>query len=303
MNKHWLIAIVAIVAFGCTESSVSTDYDGDKDNTVSESDTEGFEDEAEQNEVSETEPEELGEDEFEFELTEEAPERDTTPNTWTDEFGITWRILPEGWFTMGCSEGDDECRENEFPRHLVSIDSFAIMVTEVTQNHYKEVMGENPSHFIGCPQCPVEQVTWDMAKSFCQAVGGRLPSESEWEYAARAGTTSKYTCGNDPECLDYIAWYSENSDNMTHPVAQLEPNAWGLYDMMGNTWEWVEDCYHSDYEGAPDDGSVWRNENCEEAAMRSSSYSLGAFGKRSSYRDKAALNYTNRYSFRCAMDF
>jgi formylglycine-generating enzyme required for sulfatase activity len=101
--------------------------------------------------------------------------------------------------------------------------------------------GANPSKFKG-PDRPVERVTWDEARQYCEAVGGRLPTEAEWEYAARAGTRqSRY--GD----LAAIAWYDSNSDKQTHPVGKKDKNPWGLYDMLGNVWEWVADRYQADY--------------------------------------------------------
>ena len=111
-------------------------------------------------------------------------------------------------------------------------------------------MGNNPSRFQGDPNCPVEQVSWQDAQDFIQKLnareGGtpyRLPTEAEWEYAARAGTTTAYCFGDDVSQLRAYAWYRDNSDGRTHPVGQLQPNAWGLYDMHGNVWEWVQDWY------------------------------------------------------------
>jgi hypothetical protein len=114
-----------------------------------------------------------------------------------------------------------------------AIKGFWLSQTPVTQTAYKRVTGKNPSHFKG-DQFPVESVTWLEADAYCKAVGGRLPTEEEWEYAARAGTTGE-TDGN----LDDIAWHRNNSGGTTHPVGQKKPNAFGLYDMLGNVWEWM----------------------------------------------------------------
>jgi formylglycine-generating enzyme required for sulfatase activity len=97
-------------------------------------------------------------------------------------------------------------------------------------------------------------VTWFEAKAFCEAIGGRLPTEAEWEYAARGGTTTIYSCGDDFGCLDGIAWYWDNSGGHKHNVKGKDPNGYGLYDMTGNVWEWVEDCWHDGYSGAPSVG-------------------------------------------------
>ena len=107
----------------------------------------------------------------------------------------------------------------------------------MTQGAYRRVTGKNPSSFKGADY-PVDSVTWEEAEAYCFAIGGRLPTEAEWEFASRAGTNeARY--GN----LDRIAWYSWNSGKSTHPVKQKDPNSWGLYDMLGNLWEWVEDLY------------------------------------------------------------
>jgi TonB family protein len=146
--------------------------------------------------------------------------------------------IPPGSFTMGCSEGDTECGGNEKPPHAERIaNGFWLAQTEVTQAAYKLVTGGNPSTHKG-DLLPVESVTWNEAVSYCEAIGGRLPTEVEWEYAARAGNKwARY--GN----LDAIAWYLGNSGNANQPVAQKQPNAFGLYDMLGNMWEMVEDSY------------------------------------------------------------
>ncbi len=150
--------------------------------------------------------------------------------------------IPPGSFLMGCSPGDAECREDENPAHNVSITKgFWLGQMAVTQAAYIRVIGTNPSHFKG-DNLPVEQVTWDEAKHYCEAVGGRLPTEAEWEYAARAGTVAaRY--GD----LDAIAWYDGNSGNTTHPGGQKPPNAWNLYDMLGNVWQWTADWYGEKY--------------------------------------------------------
>jgi len=139
---------------------------------------------------------------------------------------------------MGCSPGDSECLDNEKPPHAEQIATgFWLSQTPVTQAAWKKVMNKKPSHFKG-DQLPVERVDWNQASAYCQAIGGRLPTEKEWEYAARAGTTgARY--GD----LDAIAWYSGNSGGTTLPVGQKQANAYGLYDMLGNVWEWTSDNY------------------------------------------------------------
>jgi formylglycine-generating enzyme required for sulfatase activity len=152
--------------------------------------------------------------------------------------GLTYVWIPPGTFRMGCSPVDSECYDDEKPAHQVTITKgFWLGQTEVTQEAYQRVMGANPSNLQG-PKRPVETVNWNEAEAFCRAAGMRLPTEAEWEYAARAGSTgSRY--GD----LDHVAWYSGNSGSQTHDVGQKQPNAWGLCDMLGNVWEWTADRY------------------------------------------------------------
>ncbi|MBN2362372.1 MAG: formylglycine-generating enzyme family protein [Deltaproteobacteria bacterium] len=159
----------------------------------------------------------------------------------------TWIPITGGTYEMGCSPNDTDCDSDESPRHSVTISAFEMTATEITQEQYQAVTGSNPSDHTGCPTCPVESVTWQNARDFCAAVGGRLPSEAEWEYAARAGTTTKYYCGDDAACLDGIAWYNDIETMWTHPVGQKTPNAFDLYDMLGNVYEWNADWYGWSY--------------------------------------------------------
>ncbi len=157
---------------------------------------------------------------------------------------------------MGSTNGEAD----ERPVHEVTINySFHMGKYEVTQAQWQAVMGNNPSYFKDCVNCPVEQVSWDDAQNFINKLNEsndgfryRLPTEAEWEYACRAGTTGDYA-GN----LSEMAWYSENSGNKTHAVGGKQPNAWGLADMHGNVWEWCQDWYHETYYSAPTDGSAW----------------------------------------------
>jgi formylglycine-generating enzyme required for sulfatase activity len=157
--------------------------------------------------------------------------------------GLVYVWIAPGTFTMGCSPGDAECFQWEAASHQVRIGrGFWIGQTEVTQRAYSTVMGTNPSRYRG-PDLPVDQVSWYNARSYCEAVGMRLPTEAEWEYAARGRTK-----GARYDSLDSIAWYDANSNDQTHPVAKKKPNAFGLYDMIGNMWEWVQDTYGANAE-------------------------------------------------------
>jgi hypothetical protein len=149
--------------------------------------------------------------------------------------GLSYIWIAPGIFRMGCSRGDTECYQTESPSHIVEITSgFWMGETPVTQEAYERVIGWNPSAFKG-PTLPVHSVSLQQAKKYCTSVGARLPTEEEWEYAARAGSeASRY------DDLDSIAWYDRNSHGRPHSVRTKQANAWGLYDMLGNIWEWVD---------------------------------------------------------------
>jgi formylglycine-generating enzyme required for sulfatase activity len=153
--------------------------------------------------------------------------------------------IPAGRFQMGSTAYDDE-----EPVHRVEITQpFYLGTTEVTQSQWESVMGNNPSQYKG-PNHPVEQVSWEEVQTFIEKLNARepgvtyrLPTEAEWEYAARAGTTTAYSFGDSAGDLDEYAWYGGNAGGQTHPVGQKPANGWGLYDVHGNVWEWVQDWY------------------------------------------------------------
>ena len=173
--------------------------------------------------------------------------------------GMEFVLIPAGSFQMGSSEGND----NEKPIHEVTLQPFYMMTTEVTQIAWKDLMGSNPSHFTG-NNLPVESISWEDCQEFIWTLNKkypgkdfRLPTEAEWEYACRAGTTTRYYSGDKEFDLDQVAWYKGNSGKETHPVGGKTPNNFGLYDMHGNVWEFCEDWYHDSYSDAPFDGSAW----------------------------------------------
>jgi formylglycine-generating enzyme required for sulfatase activity len=213
--------------------------------------------------------------------------------------------LPAGKFLMGSSESD-----SEKPPHQVKVNSFAIGKYPITQAQYQAVMGNNPSYFKNNPQNPVEQVSWNDAQAFCQKLSQitgktyRLPTEAEWEYACRAGTTTRYYFGDNDNQLGNYAWYYGNSNDTTHPVGQKKPNGWGIYDMSGNVWEWCEDNWHDSYAGAPNDGTAWiDNDNRSQSrkCLRGGSWINYPDSCRSANRVRNyPVNHGSHYGFRVA---
>jgi formylglycine-generating enzyme required for sulfatase activity len=174
---------------------------------------------------------------------------------YANSIGMEFVPIPAGSFVMGSDKGKDkEAGDDEIPQHQVTISKpFYLGRYEVTQAQWEAMMGNNPSKFQGRNN-PVENVSWEDAQEFIKRLNARegtnayrLPTEAEWEYAARAGTTGIYSFGDDEASLGRHAWYDDNSDEKSHPVGQKAPNAWGLYDMHGNVYEWVQDWYDGFY--------------------------------------------------------
>jgi formylglycine-generating enzyme required for sulfatase activity len=181
-----------------------------------------------------------------------------TLKTITNSLGMKFVLIPAGTFKMGNPAGEP-FRDKDERQHQVTISQpFYLQTTEVTQGQWRKVMGKNPSYFQQCgDDCPVEHVSWHDAQEFIKKLNRmektdkyRLPTEAEWEYACRAGSTSTWCFGDNEAKLGEYAWYRENSGSKTHPVKQKKPNAWGLYDMHGNVWGWVQDRY-GDYPAGP----------------------------------------------------
>lgn len=172
------------------------------------------------------------------------------PKTFDNSLGMKFVAIPAGSFMMGSPSGK-KGRYRDEKQHRVSLtEGFYIQTTEVTQSQWKAVMGNNPSRFKNCFNCPVDWVSWNDVQYFIRKLNRkegtdkyRLPTEAEWEYAARSGSRSAYSFGDNERQLSAYAWFSGNSDEKPHAVGQKKPNAWGLYDMHGNLQEWCQDWY------------------------------------------------------------
>ncbi|WP_414586406.1 SUMF1/EgtB/PvdO family nonheme iron enzyme [Scytonema sp. PCC 10023] len=206
--------------------------------------------------------------------------------------------IPAGSFKMGSPPGEQGRSQNEGPQHTVNVPSFFMGKFEVTQEQYQPVMGKNPSKFEGAKR-PVETVSWNDAVEFCKKLSQktgrtyRLPSEAEWEYAARAGTTTPFHFGETvtTELANYDGNYTYASApkgkyrEQTTEVGSFPPNAFGLYDMHGNVWEWSADTWHDSYERAPVDGKAWIDNNNPFRVLRGGSWNFSPGNCRSASRN------------------
>ena len=211
--------------------------------------------------------------------------------------------VPAGSYNMGNRNGDS----SERPVRTVRIKGFKLGETEVTQKQWRTVLGTDVSYFKGCDDCPVDSVSWNDVQLFLKKLNEqtglnfRLPTEAEWEYACRsAGKKEKYCGGSDENSL---AWYGENSKQQTQAVAQKQANGLGAYDMSGNVWEWTQDCWHDNYNGAPSNGKAWEQNACKQRVLRGGSWigvagGLSSTGRLASQPHKGSRNI----GFRIAQD-
>ncbi|MCX7048138.1 MAG: formylglycine-generating enzyme family protein [Candidatus Sumerlaeota bacterium] len=203
--------------------------------------------------------------------------------------GVTMPLLliRPGSFQMGSNDGNPD----EKPVHTVTLDHFWLGETEVTQAQYEAIMGKNPSQFKGADK-PVENVSWNDAMEFCKKLSEKigktytLPTEAQWEYACRAGSSGKYCFGDSESQLGDYAWYSGNSNQQTQPVKQKKPNAWGLYDMHGNVWEWCADWYKDSYDSGNQHNPQGPSSG-QYRVLRGGSWNLNATNCRASDRYRA----------------
>jgi len=250
---------------------------------------------------------------------------------YTNSIGMEFSLIPAGSFVMGSPDGTGDSTHPpansaepgriagsgvEKQHTVILTTSFYMQTTEVTQGQWLAVMGgTNPSNFDTCGMnCPVENVSWNETQNFVDSLNARehrtncnttpntcyaIPTESQWEYAARAGTVTAFyngditqPYGNDPN-LNEIGWYSNNSDNTTHPVAQKQPNNWGLYDLSGNVSEWCQDWYDT-YDDGPLTDPTGASSGSNRV-NRSGGWSYNARSARSADRDAHAQGYRNDY--------
>jgi len=238
--------------------------------------------------------------------------------------GIKLITIPAGTFLMGTKDTDHDWFSHSRPVREVRLDSFQLSVCEINQAQFEKVTGYNPSLMKGNDSRPVDQVSWFDAAAFCNKLselaglmpcydirnrtcifsrnGFRLPTEAEWEYACRAGTNTKYYTGNEEGSLDRASWYRTNSEGTTHSVGQKDPNAWGLFDMHGNVWEWCND-WQGNYKNCTKENPRGPNWGYSRV-LRGGGWHYPAVGCRSTYRHRAKPEYRlSTVGFRIARSF
>jgi formylglycine-generating enzyme required for sulfatase activity len=239
------------------------------------------------------------------------------PKQITNSIGMKLMLIPKGTFMMGSPESEQGRFENETQHDVTISKDYYLGVYEVTQAQHEKVMGKNPSHFQGAivgnenADLPVENVSWEDAVEFCKKLSDlpeekkagrvyRLPTEAEWEYACRAGSKTSYSFGSNSKSLGDYAWFVDNSSEHTHPVGEKKANAWGLYDMHGNAWEWCSDRHGAYPKGAVSDPSGPNRGTSR--VIRGGGWDLGAAVCRSAFRLRYTPSFRNIYlGFRVAL--
>ena len=230
-------------------------------------------------------------------------DREATPE---DHGGYELVLIPDGTFMMGSPENEEDRRGREGPVHEVRVPSFYLGRYPITNAQYAEFLEANsemkePEYWgdrnYNQAQQPVVGVSWEDAQRYAQWVGLRLPTDAEWEYACRARTTSRFHTGDSEKDLDRAGWHQLNSGQKLHAVGGKEPNDFGLYDMHGNVWEWVEDDWHASYQGAPNDGSAWLDgpERGEARVIRGGGWIDRVRDCRSAFRGGGGPRFRLRY--------
>ncbi len=248
-----------------------------------------------------TDSDEVPVDEESSVVAEEVEEEEVDDSTFTNSIGMEFVMIESGEFIMGSPEDELYSDKDERPMRQVTVPyDFYIGIYEVTQAEWKAVMDTEPFEFKG-NDLPADKVSWSDANKFLDKLNKmedgakyRLPTEAEWEYAARAGTSTAFVSGSDEAGLFQYAWFTENSEDKTHPVGLKEANAWGLYDVHGNLAEWVMDEYHSNYQKAPSDSRVWEG-GVDRRVIRGGSWDNAAENCRSGHRDSIGEGSRKNY--------
>jgi len=226
----------------------------------------------------------------------------------TNSLGMKFVLIPASTFMMGSPPQRSIALMTRISIKITISKPFSLQTTQVTQGQWEKVMGNNPSSFkIWGDNCPVESVSWDDAQEFIRKLNQvegtekyRLPTEAEWEYACKAGSTTRYYFGDDEAKLGEYAWYDKNSDNKTHPVGQKKPNGWRLHDMHGNVWEWCQDWY-GEYPGSVTDPKG--PYSGDGRVLRGGSWINLEWTIRSAYRYRIRLVRRGYIGFRLVRDF
>ncbi|HEX5717708.1 MAG TPA: SUMF1/EgtB/PvdO family nonheme iron enzyme, partial [Thermoanaerobaculia bacterium] len=212
------------------------------------------------------------------------------------EDGIVWIRICPGTFTMGSADDDPRAYGDEKPAHQVTLREFWIGKTEITNEQYRRFRSDHQGE--ADARLPANGVSWADAKAACDHFGGRLPTEAQWEYAARAGSQTAWSFGDDEKRLSEYAWYGEKLGSTPHLVAMKKPNAWGLHDMHGNVWEWVVDWYGAYPSEAQTDPSGPTTGTLR--VLRGGSFILTSWDLRSANRNRGVPgNRSRSIGFRC----